>query len=227
VSLVLSLKPALHAIARRTTKDDVYATLKFLIVAVVLLPLLPDRTIGPLDVLNPFKLGLLIVFIAGVGFAATWRCGRSAGQGARHHGVRRRARLLHGGHARRLRTGAEGADLAPSCALAIVLANTVMAVRVLVVVAALMRISWRRSPVPSRPSPSSAGRELRVLAARPGGPRRRRELKVSNPFELSSAVKLGLLITAVLFATKFASVNMGTGGVYVASALAAPPTWTP
>jgi len=45
------------------------ATLKFLLAAVVLLPLLPDRTFAPLDVVNPYKIGLLIVLIAGVEFA--------------------------------------------------------------------------------------------------------------------------------------------------------------
>ena len=40
--------------------------LKFLIAAVVVLPLLPDRTYGPLQVINPFKSGLMIVLIAGI-----------------------------------------------------------------------------------------------------------------------------------------------------------------
>src|SRR6185295_7083403 len=69
MTLLLSLKPTLHSLAHKATKDDVYATLKFLLLAVVVLPLLPDRTMGPLDVFNPFKTGLIIVFISGVGFA--------------------------------------------------------------------------------------------------------------------------------------------------------------
>jgi uncharacterized membrane protein (DUF4010 family) len=33
-----------------------------------MLPLLPDQTFGPLEVLNPFKIGLMVTLIAGISF---------------------------------------------------------------------------------------------------------------------------------------------------------------
>jgi len=222
VSLVLSMKPALHAIARKTTKDDIYATLKFLIVAVVLLPLLPDRTMGPLDVLNPFKIGLMIVFIAGVGFAG-YVAVRALGPG-KGLGITGLVGGLVSSTAVTLAASGRARKepaLAPSCALAIVLANTVMAVRVLVVVAAL-----NADLAVAIAGPVAAFAVVGGIASyafwrrQEGAHGDAGELKVSNPFELSSAVKLGLLVTLVLFATKFASMRLGTGGIYVASVLA-------
>ena len=222
VTLILSLKPALHGLAKKTTKVDVYATLKFLLVAVVLLPLLPDRTFGPLDVLNPFKIGLLIVLIAGVGFAG-YVAVRALGPG-RGLGVTglvgglvssTAVTLASAGHARR------EPRLAPSCALAIVLANTIMAPRVLVVVAAV-----QPSLVPVLAIPVGGLVLVGVVASwifwrRAQGARGEAgTLEINNPFELSSAIKMGLLITVVLFVSKAASVNFGTGGVYATSVLA-------
>lgn len=222
VTLVLSLKPALHAIARKTTKVDVYATLKFLLAAVVLLPLLPDRPMGPMDAVNPFQTGLLIVFIAGVGFVG-YVAVRALGPG-RGLGITglvgglvssTAVTLAASGRAR------QDPKLAPSCALAVVLANTVMAVRVLVVVAALNTDVARTIAAPVAAIAAVGAVASYVFWRRTHGARiEAGELRVTNPFELSSAVKLGLLITAVLFATKAASRHLGTGGIYVASALA-------
>jgi uncharacterized membrane protein (DUF4010 family) len=222
VTLVLSLKPALHAIARKTTKVDIYATLKFLLAAVVLLPLLPDRPMGPMDAVNPFQTGLLIVFIAGVGFVGYVAVrvlgpGRGLGITGLVGGLvsSTAVTLAAAGRAR------QDPNLAPSCALSVVLANAVMAVRVLVVVAALNADLARAVAGPVAGIAACGAIASYVFWRRAHGAHGEAgELHVTNPFELISAVKLGLLITVVLFATKAASRHLGTGGVYVASALA-------
>ena len=66
---LLAVKHPLHGFISRVSRDDVYATAKFVVLALVALPLLPNRTFGPLDVLNPFKIGVFIVLVAGVSFA--------------------------------------------------------------------------------------------------------------------------------------------------------------
>jgi uncharacterized membrane protein (DUF4010 family) len=214
VAMVLSVKPALHALAHKATKDDVFATLKFLLAAVVLLPLLPDRTFGPYDVVNPYRIGLLIVLIAGVGFAG-YVAVRALGPG-RGLGLTGLIGGLVSSTAVALAASSRAKReprLAPSCALAMVLANTVMAVRVIVVVAAV-------DADLVRPLAAAGVVTSWVFWRRAQGARGEADaLNVANPFELSSAVKLGLLITAVLFATKAAAVNVGTGGVYAASVL--------
>jgi uncharacterized membrane protein (DUF4010 family) len=221
VAIVLSVKPALHALARKATKDDVYATLKFLLAAVVLLPLLPDRTYGPYDVVNPYRIGLLIVLIAGVWFAG-YVAVRALGPG-RGLGLTGLIGGLVSSTAVTLAASSRAKReprLAPSCALAVSLANTVMCARVIVVVAAV-----DADLVPILAAPMACVAATAVVASwifwrRAQGARGQAdELNVVNPFELSSAVKLGLLITVLLFVTKAAAVRIGTGGVYAASVL--------
>ena len=70
VILVLWLKPRIHAFAHEGLSDqEVKAALTFLVIALVVLPLLPDRAVDPWGIANPSRLWLLFVLIAGVGFA--------------------------------------------------------------------------------------------------------------------------------------------------------------
>nr|HID12508.1 MgtC/SapB family protein [Anaerolineae bacterium] len=66
---LMALRPTLHELAARIEREDIYATLKFAVVSAVILPLLPDRAYGPLQVLNPFRMWLMVVFISAVSFA--------------------------------------------------------------------------------------------------------------------------------------------------------------
>jgi len=70
VAAVLWLKPRIHAFAHEGLNDqEVKAALTFLVIALVVLPLVPNRYVDPWDIANPSKLWLLFVLIAGVGFA--------------------------------------------------------------------------------------------------------------------------------------------------------------
>ncbi len=70
VAAVLWLKPRIHAFAHEGLSDqEVKAALAFLVIALVVLPLVPNRYVDPWNIANPYKLWLLFVLIAGVGFA--------------------------------------------------------------------------------------------------------------------------------------------------------------
>ena len=70
VFAVLWLKARIHSFAHEGLSDqEVGAAMGFLVIALVVLPLLPDRTVDPWGIVNPSRLWLLFVLIAGVGFA--------------------------------------------------------------------------------------------------------------------------------------------------------------
>ncbi len=70
VAAVLWSKQRIHAFAHEGLSDqEVKAALTFLVIALVVLPLLPNRYVDPWGIANPSKLWLLFVLIAGVGFA--------------------------------------------------------------------------------------------------------------------------------------------------------------
>lgn len=217
---LLSLKDALHNLAKHISQQDIYATLKFAIITVIILPLLPDCTYGPLDVLNPRQIWLMVVFISGisfVGYVLIKVVGPRQGIGL--------TGLLGGLVSSTAvtisfsRRSQNEAHLARPFTLAIIIASTTMFIRVLFEVAVLNPALAR---VLSIPLLSAAGVGLAAcvylwFAERTG---ERGEVAVSNPFELSPAIKFGLLFAAILFISKAAQVYFGNIGVYLSSLVA-------
>jgi len=219
---VLALKRPLHGFIAGVSEDDVYATTKFVLLALVVIPLLPNRTYGPLEVLNPFKIGLMIALIAGISFTG-YVAARIVGsrRGMLVTGVlgglvsSTAVTLTFAGRAR------ETPALVPFSAVAILAASSMMFARIIAVVAAVDRPLVGVVALPlgvmaisgfvisallfkSRGSTSSSGDAV----------------PLENPFQLRQAVQFGLLYAAVLFVAKAAQLYVGTSGVYVSAMLA-------
>jgi len=222
VTALLSLKEALHQWAAKISKDDLYATVKFLVVAVIILPLLPDRTWDPLDVLNPFHIGLMITLIAGIGFAGyvAFRI-LGPGRGLAMTGLlgglvsSTAVTLSLSGKAK------ETPSIADACAAGIVLAWTVMCPRVIAAVAFVHPDVARTLALPLGAAAvagalASALLYRRSRAARPD----EAPVQLKNPFELGPAVKFGALITLVLVLSKLAVNAWGGRGLIATGALA-------
>jgi uncharacterized membrane protein (DUF4010 family) len=221
VTGLLSLKKPLHDMASRISHEDIFATLKFLIIAVIVLPLLPNENYGPLDVLNPFNIGLMIVLMAGIGFVGyvairALGAGRGMGLTGLVGGLvsSTAVTLAAAGRAR------ENAALANACAMAAVLASSIMPVRVAIEVGAV-----NRDLLPTLLPPLAAMFASGLLCAyylyrRGNSEKVPSEVQFHNPFELGLAIKFGLLFALVLLATKAATVYLGQHGIYVAAVLA-------
>jgi uncharacterized membrane protein (DUF4010 family) len=220
-TLLLSSKPVLRPFASQLTREDITATLKFLIVAVVVLPLLPDRDLGPYGALNPRSVGWMVLLISGisfVGYAAVRFVGPERGLGLTGlvGGLASSTAVTLAMSAR----AREEPRLSPHCALAVVAASTVMAGRVAVLVGVVS------PPLLVAVLPALAGTAAGGVAAwlwlrrralaepATGG------LRIANPFELSTAVKFALFFAAVLLGSRFAADRLGTGGLYVAGLVA-------
>lgn len=67
-ALLLGMKPTLHAWVRRLEEKELHATLKLLLISVVVLPLLPNEGFGPWQALNPYKIWWMVVLIAALSF---------------------------------------------------------------------------------------------------------------------------------------------------------------
>lgn len=68
VGLLMS-KARIHRFARDIVSEvELEDAIKFLVVAFVILPLLPDQPLGPYGVLNPAKVWLLVVLLTGIGW---------------------------------------------------------------------------------------------------------------------------------------------------------------
>ena len=220
--LLLTLKDFLHRLARRVELEDVEATLTFAVISVIILPLLPNESYGPppVDVINPYKIWLMVVLIAGLNFLG-YLLVKVLGN---EHGLVLTG-ILGGlvsstavtlSFSQRSRREPE---MSTAFVLAIVIAWTIMFLRVVVMVSLVNRalagglalalgwmaaagvlislVLWRRSK----------SRETGVVTAG------------ANPFELSEAIKFGLLFGIVTVVAKAAEAYLGETGLYLAGAV--------
>ncbi len=67
--VLLGLKHTIHAWTRAFTDADIRATLQFVAITGVILPLVPDQAYGPFGGFNPYSTWMMVVLISGVGFA--------------------------------------------------------------------------------------------------------------------------------------------------------------
>ena len=218
-TVLLSLKIEMRSFVQRITREDVYASLKFAVITAIVLPILPNETFGPapFNVLNPYKIWLMVVLISGIsffGYVAIKVVGPEQGIGlAGLLGglVSSTAVTLSFTQRSRRETG-----LAKPFAVAIFVAWTVMFARVIVEVgalnAALLRMLWM-------PLGASAGVGLiycgYLYIAQHGAPKE--EMGFSNPFELGPAIKFGLVYAAILLFSTAAQTYLGNTGVYISS----------
>lgn len=79
--VMLGIKQRLHTLTRTFTADDIRATLQFVAITGVMLPLVPDADYGPFGGFNPYSTWLMVVLISGVGFAG-YIAVRIIGEGA-------------------------------------------------------------------------------------------------------------------------------------------------
>jgi uncharacterized membrane protein (DUF4010 family) len=216
---LLSLKDTLHDWAAKISKEDLYATVKFLVVAVIVLPLLPKE---PIWELSPRKIGLMVTMIAGIGFAGyvAYRV-LGAGRGMALTGLlgglvsSTAVTLSLSGRAK------EHPAIAPACAAGVVLAWTIMFLRLLVVVAIVHLGLAKALAIPLLAAAAAGGvttlllfRQMRASSA--GGA----AIKLANPFSLWSAIKFSALFTAVLVLSKLAVGWLGDAGLVAMGAVA-------
>jgi uncharacterized membrane protein (DUF4010 family) len=218
-TVLLSLKIELHGFVARLTREDMLAALKFAIITAIVLPILPNENYGPppLDVINPYKIWLMVVLISGISFLGYVLF--------KLVGSRRGTSLtgLLGGLVSSTATtlsfsqrSHKGGQLAKPFALAIIVAWTIMFGRVLVEVGA---IHYRLLDELWLPLVAAAAAGLAYglyLFLAPGADDEE-EFEVSNPFELRPAITFGVLYGLILLLSRAAQVYLGDAGIYLSS----------
>ena len=149
VAVLLQLKPELHSIVNRLGDRDIRAILQFAVFSCVVLPVLPNKQMGPLDIFNPFNIWLMVVLIVGIslaGYIAYKFFGKSAGVivgGLLGGAISSTATSV--GYSKKARGSEAMSGLA---AAVIVIASTVVFVRVLIELAVVAPSHWREMGMP-------------------------------------------------------------------------------
>ncbi|MDE2605724.1 MAG: MgtC/SapB family protein [Burkholderiales bacterium] len=215
VALLLGLKGELHQGIRRIQPEELKAVLQLGVLTAAILPLLPDRGYGPYDALNPFRLWLAVVLVAGLSLAghvaARWR---GAQQGLLWSGLLGGLASSTAATLALARTARAQPALVVPATAGIVAASGVMFVR-MAVVATLLQPALASTL--AAPLLVLAGVSFAAAAwlwhARGQGVAQA-TLPEGPVFELRAAVGFALLLGAVAVLARAAQAAAGDAGVY-------------
>ncbi len=65
---LLTLKGKFHSFVLKITEEELFAFVKFIILCLLLFPFLPDADYGPGGILNPREIGLIVVIVSALSF---------------------------------------------------------------------------------------------------------------------------------------------------------------
>ena len=220
VTFLLSLKLQFQNIAGNFTQQDIYALLQFIVISGIILPVLPDRTIGPYEILNPREIWYMVVLITGLSFtgylfskfigtekgilitsivgslasttAVTWDYSSKSSKNPH----------LSNNYSVGIMTGSS--IMYMRVLLVAWVINSNFAVHLVIPLAMLSVISLTSGFLIHKLRKNTAGNS---------------ELKLANPLDLVTAFKFALLFGATLFLVNMAEKWLGESGVYIISAI--------
>ena len=219
VMVLLQSKKPLHAMVRRIGEDDLREIARLVLAGLVILPLLPNREMGYLGVLNPFSIWLMVVLIIGISLAA-YLTGKFMGgtKGAALAGILG-GLISSTATTASLARRSNDAGACGICLAAIsLIASSVVFMRVIAEVL-IAAPSHSRQMLPPLVTMMLWFGVVAFVTHRISEKRGKHTGGEQAPSELKSAVLFGLLYAVVLIVVAAAREHFGNSGLYVASAL--------
>lgn len=220
LTVALAFKVRLHKAVGRLDEKEVHAIIQFVIMAALVLPLLPDEDYGPDGVLNPWKIGLVIVLLTGLNFTG-YLLGKfiDSGKSIILTGilggfVSSTAVTWH--FSRQSKAGKGSPEYQ---AAAIIAASSIMFLRIAFLLYFLNRELFFET-VYGMVIVAAVGISIGYFIVRRGGKSPKADGMVSkNPLNLVEALKFGALYVTILLLVGLAKEYMGTGAIFAVSAV--------
>ncbi len=216
MTLILSMREQLHSWLRTLSAEDVRAVAIYGAITLVVLPLLPDKNIGPYAALNPRNLWLVVVFVTGLSFAGYWASKRvgdaqgtiiAAAIGATYSSTAVTAEL-----SRRLRSSQE--DPLPLRA-GIAAATAMMPIRISILVAVLLPGVLLPFLAMVGPAIAVALLFAALLYWRARGGSSKAMTARRNPFDIWPAIGFATLVGVIVILSRWTIDQYGGQGVSI------------
>ena len=218
--LFLSMKIQLRRFVGNIRSEDILAIMKLAIITIIILPLLPNEVIDPLEVLNPTTIWLMVIFVSGLSFLGYLLVKYSG----KDKGIRLTGFL--GGLVSSTavtfsmsKKSNENESLSGNYAVGVVLASSVMYIRVYIIILFLNSQLAMQALLPLFLL-GVVGLTVSFFLTRKVKAKQSAEFELKNPLELRFALLFGLIFAVVILASKAAQVYLGTEGLYGVSAMA-------
>lgn len=218
-AVLLHWKEPLHHLVDRLGRKEIRAIIQLVLIGLVVLPILPDRDLGPYAVLNPFEIWLVVVLIVGIslsGYIAYRFLGAKGGTvvgGILGGFISSTATTVS--YSRRTRHTPSLSHLA---ALVVMIASTIVFLRVVIEISVvapgilfeilppLLVMALVMALIATGLYFKSSGRRMQKIPLE------------EDPSELKAAILFGLLYAAVLVAVAAVKEHLGDQALYVVAA---------
>jgi uncharacterized membrane protein (DUF4010 family) len=217
IAIILYSRSAVHNFVKKLKQEELTSTLKFAVIAFVILPFLPNKGYGPFEMFNPYVIWLMVVFISGISLVGYILMKHFGERGIELTGI-------FGGLVSSTAVTTSFAEqskrykkILKPLMLGVILANSIMFVRVLIEVFAINReLFWMMLPALSILFVLSV---IIAFIIWKNSSRIKKEVDLSSPFTIGPALKFGAFFALILALVKVANVYFPTNGVYLVSFL--------
>ena len=215
ITIILYARSMLHHFAKKIKPLEMADTLKFAVIAFVILPLLPNQGYGPLEMFNPYVIWLMVVFISGIGFAGyvlmKWFGERGITIAGILGGLVSSTAVTSSFAVR----SKKETKIYRTLVLGVILANTIMFVIILIEVFVINKeLLWELIlPISILIVVCAIFSYLLWRKAKEA----KGKVHLSSPFTLGPALKFGVFFAVILALVKVADVYLSSKGVYLVS----------
>ncbi len=215
MTTILYFRSFLHHFAEKIQKKELADTLKFAIVAFVILPFLPNKGFGPHEIFNPYIIWLMVVFISGISFAGYIMMKWFGEKGIALAGILGgliSSTAVTSSFAERSK---KEKKIYLAFVLGVILANALMFIRILIEVSVINRELLPKMLIPLL--------SLALVTAIfsffiwEKAKEVKGKVDLGSPFTLGPALKFGAFFAVILALVKLADVYLSTKGVYLVS----------
>lgn len=215
VLFVLNIKDTVREYEQTITKKDLSAAILFMVMTFVILPILPDRAIDSMGLINLYRIWIMVVLVAGIsffGYIAIRILGSTHGIGAAGlFGGLVSSTAVAMSMARRVH---ENSFLAKNLALGIALASSMMLIRAGVEMWVINPALTRTFIIPIAAGSLAGYGYIAMLYFTSKRENIAQNIEFKNPFDLKEALLMGLVFGATLALITLSNLYVGDMGVY-------------
>jgi uncharacterized membrane protein (DUF4010 family) len=218
ITMILGFRIELHSLVAHIEREELTATFRLLLITVVVLPILPNRAIGPWQAFNPYQIWWMVVLIASLSYLGYF-ANKFLGE--------RRGVIVTGLFGGMTSSTAVTLTLSPLArsrkqvrelvAAAILAASAIMFPRMLIIATVVepdvaMKIA---APFAAATILAAAGAGWFGWRSRDTEPEdAAHELVTRNPLDLWFALKFGLLLTVIMVVSRASQSLLGNRGLF-------------
>ncbi|GGK44626.1 MULTISPECIES: MgtC/SapB family protein [Flavobacteriaceae] len=223
IVVLLSLKVKLRTIIGQITQKELYAFVRFVIIALLILPFLPNNYFGPYNVINPREVGWVIVLTSGFGFIG-YVLMKFLGT---DKGILLTS-ILGGLVSSTVVTftfskkSSETPTLSQNYAVGIFAAATIMVIRIFLWVYIFNYEMLNGLLIPlSIVFCTALGVTFFFYKKQPTKPHFKEKMQLGDPLNIKNAAFFGIFYIGILLLVSYASTAYGAKGIYISSAISA------